>query len=443
MNHPGIIFTLFWLLVLSISPSVIRWKNQQTQSTASTYVCPPCACSGHGEVFDHPGQCSYCDMPLIADDYPKVPVIEWSLRSEGFFILYYHKLFYPAYFLAIFLCLFTGWRYRQDPQVLLFMTFFLVYILYAFKSQLAGTGHSMRFPPRWFFFPGTFLLAAGPALWLYGRQYGERKGSFGRREALHFLPAALVILVNLVLFIGEPSWRYSALYNGFDHYPAWSEQLVFLFSGTYYGWNTGILVPRKTEGPGPQRKWLYGLLGAHFIFIVLWAILLLANFFLYNGMSTSLEYHWIWLYTAIFSLAGTFMIISHKEILFPPAVTKELRLDQSEMDVLKDRLHRLMEEEKPYLNPDLNLQGLADLLGMKEKDLSELLNTGLETSFYAYINTYRLEEVRNLLLDPEKQHLTNLAIAEEAGFSSRSTFFSLFKKRFGMTPGAFKKSHSQ
>ncbi|MEZ4993328.1 MAG: helix-turn-helix domain-containing protein [Saprospiraceae bacterium] len=101
-----------------------------------------------------------------------------------------------------------------------------------------------------------------------------------------------------------------------------------------------------------------------------------------------------------------------------------------------------MEEQKPYLDPGLSLQQLAQYLNIREKELSELLNTGLQTSFYAYINAYRLETVKAMLLDPQKQHLTNFAIAQEAGFSSRSTFFNLFKKHVGMTPGAYKNAHN-
>jgi len=69
------------------------------------------------------------------------------------------------------------------------------------------------------------------------------------------------------------------------------------------------------------------------------------------------------------------------------------------------------------------------------------LNAGFGSSFYGYINAYRLQEVKKMLLDPQNQQFTNFAIAQKAGFSSKSTFFNLFKKDMGMTPGAFKKQH--
>lgn len=441
MNHPGIIFALFWLLVLSVSPAFLSWRHAASMEEATVYVCPPCGCDGHFREYDEASYCAFCKMPLIEKTYPRVPVIEWTFFNEAFFSFYHHKLFYPAYFLSILLGLFTLWRYRSDPQAIFFMALFLSYILYAFKSQLAGTGHSMHLSQRWFFFPGTFLLAAGPALWFYTRAYTDRTRPFTRKDALHFLPALLIVLFTLVLFLGEPEWRDRALYNGFDHYPAWSEQLVFLFSGTYYGWCTYRQVVHHKQLSSDRIRWFKGLLGAHLGFIGLWAFMLISNFLLYHSMATSLEYHWIWLFTALFALAGTYLFIFYRSLIFSPANGKEKRLEAPEVEVLRSKLLQLMQEDKPYLDPDLNLQGLAELLGIKEKELSELLNTGLKTNFYQFVNQYRLEEVKKLLLDPEKQHLTNLAIAQEAGFSSRSTFFNLFKKHFGTTPGAFKKAH--
>lgn len=441
MNHPGIFFALFWLLVLSMSPALLSWRHKISTQEAKVYVCPPCGCDGHSREYDEPTCCKFCDMPLIEKTYPRVPLIEWTFFNEEFFSFYHHKLFYPAYFLAIFLGLFTLWRFKRDLLAIFFLAFFLSYILYAFKSQLAGTGHSMHFSERWYFFPGTLLLAAGPALLLYTRQYIDRTLGFSRKDALHFLPALLMVLFTLLLFVGKTSWRDGTLYNAFDHYPAWAEQLVFLVSGIYYGLRTYRLTVREQHLSAESVRWFKGLLGAHVGFIGLWTIMLVSNFLLYHSMATSLEYHWIWLYTALFALVGTYLIIFHRALIFPPANGKEKRLEEPEMEALKTALLQLMQQEKPYLDPDLSLQSLSDLLGIKEKELSELLNSGLKTNFYQFVNQYRLEEVKKLLLDPEKQHLTNLAIAQEAGFSSRSTFFNLFKKHFGTTPGAFKKTH--
>lgn len=441
MNHPGIYLSLIWVLVLIFSPSVVEWKNTPTGGVEAGYVCPPCGCGGHERIYDQPGRCLNCFMPLIENDYPRVDAIEWVFWSEARFAVFHYRLFYPAYFLAILLGISTLIKYKSEPQVLFLLLFFLGHVLYAFRSQLAGTGHSLHAPERWYYFPATFLLASGPALLLYIRHYGRKHWQFSRRDALHFLPAALVILVNLVFFLGKSSRRASGRYNDFDQFPALAEQVVFLISGVLYLWFARQTMDDQREEVRASRKWFSFLFVVQGTLILLWAFMLGSNFFLYNLMSTSLDYHWIWSFTALVSLTGSYFIIFRRELLFPKFSLREARLGEEDTRRLRLQLDRLMEERKPYLDPGLSLQQLAQHLDIKEKDLSELLNSGLDTSFYAYINTFRLEAVKTMLLDPQKQHLTNFAIAQEAGFSSRSTFFNLFKKHVGMTPGAFKSAH--
>ncbi|WP_397546448.1 helix-turn-helix domain-containing protein [Rhodothermus marinus] len=98
-----------------------------------------------------------------------------------------------------------------------------------------------------------------------------------------------------------------------------------------------------------------------------------------------------------------------------------------------------METEKLYRQPDLTLQALAERLGISPHNLSEVLNTAFGQSFYDFVNGYRVREVQALLADPERAHLTILALAMEAGFSSKSTFNAAFKKHTGLTPSAYRR----
>ena len=102
-----------------------------------------------------------------------------------------------------------------------------------------------------------------------------------------------------------------------------------------------------------------------------------------------------------------------------------------------------MVQQKPCLQPDLSLPMLAQFVGIKDKDLSEVLNVGFAKSFHDFLHFYRIEAVKKLLLNPDKQHLTNFALAQEAGFHSKSAFFGLFKKYVGMTPGEFKRREGE
>ena len=101
-------------------------------------------------------------------------------------------------------------------------------------------------------------------------------------------------------------------------------------------------------------------------------------------------------------------------------------------------LNHLMEEEKVFRNPDLTLPNLAKMLSISRCMLSKIINDYYKMNFYDYINKYPIEEVKKLLLDPERSYITIMAIAAEAGFKSKASFNRAFKKFTLMTPSQYK-----
>ena len=99
-----------------------------------------------------------------------------------------------------------------------------------------------------------------------------------------------------------------------------------------------------------------------------------------------------------------------------------------------------MKNEKPFLDPELSLSMLAKAMGLNRNQLSQLINTGIGENFYDFINKYRVEEVKRLMVDPQKQNYNLLGMALEAGFKSKSTFNLIFKRFTGLTPTEYKKN---
>ena len=110
------------------------------------------------------------------------------------------------------------------------------------------------------------------------------------------------------------------------------------------------------------------------------------------------------------------------------------------------RLYRLLEQEmkrnKPYRNPNLKVADLAVAIGTTSHSLSYLFNQYLEKNYYDYINEYRVEEFKSLILKDEYAKYTLTAMAEYCGFSSRASFFRTFKKLAGITPNEYIKQVS-
>lgn len=99
-----------------------------------------------------------------------------------------------------------------------------------------------------------------------------------------------------------------------------------------------------------------------------------------------------------------------------------------------DKLSDAM-DKKIYLNPGLTLTELAAAIGTNRTYLSEYLNNSLDTTFYEYLNGFRVREARGLLEKREYRSLEE--IAERSGFNSLSTFRRSFIKETGTTPARY------
>ncbi|WP_299838924.1 helix-turn-helix domain-containing protein [uncultured Tenacibaculum sp.] len=102
-----------------------------------------------------------------------------------------------------------------------------------------------------------------------------------------------------------------------------------------------------------------------------------------------------------------------------------------------EKLELLMRNQKPYLNSDLNLSKLAELLDMKPKQVSLKINQNCSKNFYDLINSYRVKEFQERIHTSNLEKLSVLGLAYECGFNSKSTFNSVFKKTTQLTPSQY------
>lgn len=90
--------------------------------------------------------------------------------------------------------------------------------------------------------------------------------------------------------------------------------------------------------------------------------------------------------------------------------------------------------EKIFTDTGLTLKILSIHLNLKEKELSSIINKSTKKNFYHFINQFRIDEFKRLLSSPRAKQLSILGLAQEAGFSSKSTFYTAFKNIEGITP---------
>jgi len=126
-------------------------------------------------------------------------------------------------------------------------------------------------------------------------------------------------------------------------------------------------------------------------------------------------------------------------------VTKDKVINPVNNDELEyfNTLKDTIKKEKLFTNPKLNLRVLSEQLQIKEKELSRLINMYHKRNFYHFINEFRVTEFKLLLNSPKAQQLSIMGLAEEVGFSSKSTFYTAFKTIEGVTPTTYKKQLKQ
>lgn len=112
------------------------------------------------------------------------------------------------------------------------------------------------------------------------------------------------------------------------------------------------------------------------------------------------------------------------------------------MDEIITKIIFTMEREKIYQEPELTLQHLSAKIEYPSHQVSIAINEGMHKNFYDLVNGYRVEESKALLVDPKSRNFTILSVGFEAGFNSKTTFNTVFKKFTGMTPTQYRDKES-
>lgn len=115
-------------------------------------------------------------------------------------------------------------------------------------------------------------------------------------------------------------------------------------------------------------------------------------------------------------------------------------LDADMSSALLQELQHYMATEKPYLDSTLTLSQLAEQNRISSNYLSQIINEQTGNNFFDYINQHRVEAAKQLLADPTQAEASVLTIAMDAGFNSKSAFYTAFKQHTNVTPSQFRKS---
>lgn len=296
-------------------------------------------------------------------------------------------------------------------------------------------------------------MTQGPFLFLYTK-YQTRRIPFRKTDLLHFLPLffSLSLLFGDFFFLsaGEQSEVFRQSGKGY-------ETALFLnLTGIYISGLVYMLVTMwklvgyrrnlKNEFSNTERiqfNWLlYLLVGVGAIWTAVWFIQ--DDRFIYGFASVFV------ILLGFFGIrqAGIFghhptpaAVLPHTpeepELPADPSPASKYQkssLSEEMVARIYEQLLQLMQREKPYLNPELTLGELAELLDTHPNHLSQVVNSMAGKNFYDFINGWRIEEFLRKAGEPENRQFTLLALAFDCGFNSKASFNRNFRNSTGFAP---------
>jgi len=106
------------------------------------------------------------------------------------------------------------------------------------------------------------------------------------------------------------------------------------------------------------------------------------------------------------------------------------------------RIIEVMEQEKPYINPDFSLDMLSEIMDTPKHHLYYCFRNILNMKFTQLRMDYRIEHAKKLLTTVDLNTVTLESVGKDSGFASKSGFYNTFKAEVGCSPGEFAEQHN-
>lgn len=363
----------------------------------------------------------------------------------SFLIIHKHRKLFANYFLA---------------SLMLLLSITLLYLM------LSELGWYKKYPFL-MLIPVGFPFIVNPLFYLYAKYLIHYTSVFDKKDLLHFLPFVLYELLFLPDFFSS-SEEIIAIFDTITRQQLHPRFIIFNWLIIIQGWyyialilflirNHSYSLEKAFSNIEKMRlSWLRNIIiivGGVWLVFIFENIMYLADIQMYKIFDLAS------VFAALLVYALGYMGLLKSEVFEQPEFEESYKyskhsndtdlapvkkyeksgLSSEKVEEYFARLDKLMKVEKPYLDSNLTLKQLADKLEISTHNLSQIINTQLNQNFFDYINQYRVEEVKQYLQDPEKKNITLLSLAFDAGFNSKSTFNSIFKRYTGKTPSEYQK----
>lgn len=282
---------------------------------------------------------------------------------------------------------------------------------------------------EWFIqFGLTACFLIGPFLFLYVKSMTKPDENIQKRWWWHIVPYVFII------------FAFRFYYNYYDNKWLWrwfieliyKQWMLYIFASAY------LLIPIFKKVRDRKTKLIdeeFWLLNIFFGTSVVWLAYETSSYTSYIVGALSFTFL---LYISI--LLWVYKRSNKTISTDPPIKYANSNLDVIEIAAHMQKINQYIEQQKPYLDPDLTLVKLSQQLGISRKELSQTINQSEGKNYSSYIAKLRIEEAKRLLALPQYSNYKISAIAYESGFNSLSSFNTYFKKIVGKTAQEYRKS---
>lgn len=324
------------------------------------------------------------------------------------------------------------------------------------------TGYFLNFQGYWEIYPHLIGTTAplpflyGPFLYLYVLYSIKNENHLQKIDYLHFAPAVISYLYMFPFYFFYSAQQKVEVDKGLvDDFGVFSIFMLigFILSGVGYSvlsyrkliQREKVLEENFSDTDRINMNWLrYAILGVVSVFITAALVSIFREVlgFQFPFNADILFYSIVVGFVVYVGYSGirqqdlfSNTTVSEEELVKTESEYKKSSLKLHIATVKHDELLALMKEKKPFLNPKLTLNDLAKSLSISTNHLSQIINQYEEVNFHDFVNKYRVEEF--IQRAQNNKSFSLLGHAFDAGFNSKSTFNSVFKKFKSVTPSQY------
>jgi AraC-like DNA-binding protein len=371
-----------------------------------------------------------------------------------------------GFFLAVFLL----HRHRGLYATRFLATLLLIYSVVLLHLFIADRDW-YNAAPRIMLLLSGLSLVSGPLHYLYARHLIDPARRLRQSDVLHGLPYLLYLLAMMPLFLLPAESiipeLFSNPWHGFPRHFMVLNWVLVAQALSYIAATLMLLFRYEREVcelfsciDRVRLKWLRNIT---LVVLAGWAAFLMENILLATGLHSPQWFGMSGVLGTVCVYVMGYLGLTASDVFSDPEVDASIReiaakhesrvntntaqrtaryeksgLSEERAEDIIHQLLDVMEKERPHSDSDLTLPRLAERLEVSPHNLSEVINTRTGMNFFDFINSYRVDQVKRDLADPEKRQYKVLALAFDAGFSSKTSFNTIFKKFTGITPSEWR-----